>query len=1386
MADPIKHNILLERLLSVSAYYSLALSVIVLCLSNSLAVARGADTEKLKAVPVPTTEYSKLKQTNSSSLAQASTTPSPQQPSTPSKPSESEPEVLIFEVIVSGVEGTLENEAYQAIIHTLPGRNTTRSKLREDVNAIFATGWFKSVDVAPEDTPLGVRVTFIVEPNPVLRMVQVQGNQVLPEQVIDNIFQQQYGTILNRVQLREGIQEISQWYQDNGYTQLQVSINEEISEDGTVLLTVSEGKIKDIQVRFLGKKGEVRDEQGQPISGKIPISKILQVMESKPGEVFRQDTLTKDLQRIFGLGFFQDVRVSLDYEQDSNQVSVEIDVIEKPDDKSLEELGITPALRQQALASDVTRGLGGIYFDLEDYQKAQAKFQEVLQIYRATKEQYRQAKALSNLGHVHYAVEEYPEAILKYKEALQIFESIENLVEQVAVLYNLSLTHEELGDLYENQGNMSGSRKEYQLAIESCRKSLSLLQELKTIPPEYEALAFLYSIGNIYQKLKDYQQAHDTYQQALRLLQKAEKQSIKVGYPYDIFDYVISREERVFAVNLVKGMIFLSLGNTYESSGNYQQAIYAFHTSLSLMQSARQTYEGQESPEFSKNDRAGLLFFESLAAGLLGETYANLGEPQLAQKYGEEALKLASKIGVNALENFTRNFFMFSSSDPNLDEVESIRQSRSFWTYFGTQGETLYLISLAGRLAGSEELNDKQQALDLYNKALSQIPEDNEGLRANTLNSVGQLLINIGNHQEAIHLHQQALNLWQNLKNRSREAATLSLLGNAFSNLKQYDKAFDFYNQALQIQQELSDGSGEAYTRYNIASLERSRGNFILARNEIEATIKLVESKPTETETGVRFGIESSFSVEDLTTSDPVQSPATSYTENIEPQPLDLNSSDYGSYLNLASYLENKHTYYEFYIDLLMQQHQKHPERGYDREALELSERSRGRSLQTFLNVATINNETQAQTPAEKNPVALNQPLKLVDIQQLLDQDTLLLEYFLGKERSYLWVVSKDEQSNTSSIKSYVLPKSKNIEQVARRFNNFLTVPSLRVRPNKTAQAGIELSEMILAPAREQLKQQRLLIAADGILQYIPFSALPIPQADQTVDPENIAASTQPLLVNHEVVNLPSASVLALIRQRQGTRHPAPRELAVFADPVFDLEDKRLVINSNQMAPQFQLFSSALTASTGTHSNPNLPGIIQLYPRLPGTRESAERILAFVPESERQQLFDFDANLENATSPELQQYNIVHFETHGILDSQNPEKSGVVLSGVNREGELQMGLLSPRLVFNLQLPAELIVLSGCRTGLGKQVKGEGLVGLTSSFMYAGAERVVVSLWSVEDRATSELMTRFYQGIFQEQLPVAKALRKAQLSMLQDPQWQLPYYWAAFTLQGEWN
>jgi CHAT domain-containing protein len=168
------------------------------------------------------------------------------------------------------------------------------------------------------------------------------------------------------------------------------------------------------------------------------------------------------------------------------------------------------------------------------------------------------------------------------------------------------------------------------------------------------------------------------------------------------------------------------------------------------------------------------------------------------------------------------------------------------------------------------------------------------------------------------------------------------------------------------------------------------------------------------------------------------------------------------------------------------------------------------------------------------------------------------------------------------------------------------------------------------------------------------------------------------------------------------------------------------------------------------------------------------------------QAFDFAANLATAISPELSQYRIVHFATHGILNSQQPELSGVVLSLVDEKGKPQNGFLRLHDVFNLNLPAELIVLSACQTGLGEEVKGEGLVGLTRGFMYAGSPRVVVSLWSVDDEATSQLMVKFYKKMLQDGLKPAAALRAAQIELWRQNQWQAPYYWAAFTLQGEWR
>jgi CHAT domain-containing protein len=163
----------------------------------------------------------------------------------------------------------------------------------------------------------------------------------------------------------------------------------------------------------------------------------------------------------------------------------------------------------------------------------------------------------------------------------------------------------------------------------------------------------------------------------------------------------------------------------------------------------------------------------------------------------------------------------------------------------------------------------------------------------------------------------------------------------------------------------------------------------------------------------------------------------------------------------------------------------------------------------------------------------------------------------------------------------------------------------------------------------------------------------------------------------------------------------------------------------------------------------------------------------------------FQASRATAMRSDLADYRIVHFATHGFLNDEHPELSGVVLSLFDNKGQAQEGFLRLHDIYNLNLPVDLVVLSACNTGLGKEVKGEGLIGLTRGFMYAGASSVVASLWKVDDEATAELMRLFYGYMLRAGLSPAAALRKAQVSMSHQKRWQSPYFWAGFVIQGQY-
>ncbi|HZS28262.1 MAG TPA: tetratricopeptide repeat protein, partial [Candidatus Angelobacter sp.] len=344
------------------------------------------------------------------------------------------------------------------------------------------------------------------------------------------------------------------------------------------------------------------------------------------------------------------------------------------------------------------------------------------------------------------------------------------------------------------------------------------------------------------------------------------------------------------------------------------------------------------------------------------------------------------------------------------------------------------------------------------------------------------------------------------------------------------------------------------------------------------------------------------------------------------------------------------------------------------------------------------------------------QPLTAQEVQQqLLDDNTLLLEYSLGQERSYVFAVTPD------SLNAYELPKRTEIESVARHVYQLLTEHNRKSKGEKEAQrqkhvakaeaeysqAVAELSRMVLGPVAGQLQGKRLLIVSDGALQYIPFAALPAPEASGS-------KPSVPLVAEHEIVNLPSASVLAVLRREQIDRKEGSKAIAVLADPVFVAKDDRVQLTlaaNGESNPKLPADSSVHLSAEPDASSDEPSDLdrsaqemgLSGFPRLPFTRREAETIYSIAGKSDALEALDFDASKATALSSQLKDYRIVHFATHGLLNNEHPELSGLVLSLVDRQGKSQDGFLRMLDIYNMQLNADLVVLSACQTALGKEI-----------------------------------------------------------------------------------
>ncbi|HEX7774139.1 MAG TPA: CHAT domain-containing protein [Pyrinomonadaceae bacterium] len=447
-----------------------------------------------------------------------------------------------------------------------------------------------------------------------------------------------------------------------------------------------------------------------------------------------------------------------------------------------------------------------------------------------------------------------------------------------------------------------------------------------------------------------------------------------------------------------------------------------------------------------------------------------------------------------------------------------------------------------------------------------------------------------------------------------------------------------------------------------------------------------------------------------------------------------------------------------------------------------------------------IENQIRTASPRYATLTA-NKPLTLAEVQQnVLDDQTVLVEYALQTEDSYLFVASK------SAVNLFKLPARANVDKLAMDLRAQLIPSKLQRRivgidvaeanrglgiasaaPEDVAPfvaASNALYKVVLEPAAGMIGDKRLMVVADGALNYIPFEVLL-----KTPDSGDFSSLAY-LVKSNEVVYAPSASVVGTIKQQR--TKATGRSMLIIADPVFNSNDARAQKRAATPATDAEVrglgIQSAVADVSGTTPapNPQMEGLP--LARLNGTRAEADQIskLAKTSGSQADVWLDLDANEDNLTARDVSKYRIIHVATHGLLNAERPQFTGVVLSLVGNK--THDGFVRTDEVFNLRLGSPLVMLSACETGLGKEKRGEGVMGLTRAFMYAGAPTVGVSLWSVADKSTADLMTDFYRRLLStgEGTTSSSALRGAQLAMISGKKYSAPFYWAPFVLVGDWN
>lgn len=757
---------------------------------------------------------------------------------------------------------------------------------------------------------------------------------------------------------------------------------------------------------------------------------------------------------------------------------------------------------------------------------------------------------------------------------------------------------------------------------------------------------------------------------------------------------------------------------------------------------------------------------KAAALTTMGSVYRRWGELPAALKHFSEALAINQRLGNAAGEGYVLSHFLNIYQDLGdweraLDEYDDALMAHR--SAGDKRWEAITLLSI-GQV--HLKLGDAQTALTSFESALGiSLGKDDRG-EGLALHSIGVAQLALGRTAEAIEALQKALPLRQEARDLHGEASTLVELGGAHQKQGDLVGAETFLCEGLDLARQMGASFVEASALFGLARLHRDRGNLEMALGEIELAIRILESVRSEL-------------------------------------PGDRSRS---------SFFASKRVYYDFHVDLLMRLEERSPERGYAGIALQASEKARARSLLDLLaqgrlvtrgispelraeeaelagrlskTQRDLSNELSREKPDEakierlradvaridrerqdlawkirgEHPryaqVRYPSPLGLAEIQERLDGETALLEYSLGEESSYLFVVTRE------GLKVHRLPQAEEIRERVRKVRKGLESTDRRFWRGYT-EAAHRLYVDLIAPAALDGKK-RLLIAPDGALHFLAFEALLTEKAG-----DRSASDLPYFLEDFAVSYVPSASVLSLLAEPDAPAEAGgepPKRFLAFADPVYGPEGE----------PEED---GALTR--GGEEARSFDGL-QWLPRLQGTGQEVARIASRYRPAEVKIYQGQEANEENVkNNPLVEAAGTLHFAAHGLANEKQPELSGLSLTRTG--GGEEDGLLQVYEIFNLSLRADLVVLSACETGHGKLVSGEGLVGLTRAFLYAGAPSVLVSLWRVRDNTAPDLMVGFYEGL--DRLDKAEALRQAKLAMIRKGEHAHPYHWAPFILIGK--